>query len=115
MLKPAIKTLEGQSTLVIILGCLGALGYTLHGGAINADSLVQLASTTKNLADASSALSVGELNQFVDLGKISAILTLAYKVLNAFIEARTLLKKDEMGHKATLQSQCGCGTTEEEK
>lgn len=105
MLKPAIKTLEGQSTIAIVVGCLGALGYVLHGGTINADSLVHLAETTKSLADASSTLSTGSLNQFADLGKISAILTLVYKVLNAFIEARTLLKKDELAAKASQQTQ----------
>ena len=99
MLKPANKSLEGQSTAAVLASCVGALYYILGDDkSVSPEAIAKLATTTQDFVSVISATpnGVAILTQLKELGKLGMILLFMYKVFISFLNSRTDLKKEEL-------------------
>jgi len=99
MLKPANKSLEGQSTAAVLVSCVGAIYYVL--GDDKSISPETVATMTKSAQEFISVMSTTHgsddlLVQLKELGKLGMILAFMYKVYISFLNSRTELKKEEL-------------------
>lgn len=97
MLKPAFKSLEGQSVTGVIVGSLFLLYQVLTGGEPDTASVELMLSTAteaKEIAQAYAAsVQTETLSELGSLGKTSAILVFVYKIWAKFNDGRIELKK----------------------
>ncbi len=87
-IKPAFKTLEGQSVLTVIIGCLYFLYSSITGSdtTIPVDQAVQIAREAVGIMPS-------VVTDIVEGVEVPALLIFIYKILDRFITARTELKK----------------------
>jgi len=110
MLKPAIKSLEGQMFLLLMVAASTAVTQltgvdllALGNHAINAmagnvspeDTLLNAAKTAKEMAEIyqASRQEVSSIKEISDMGSLGILLTFVYKIMVYFTGSRTELKK----------------------
>lgn len=113
MLKPAISSLEGQSTATVLASCIGALYYILSDDkSVTPDQITKLATSAQDVVTMLSAKPDVAV-QVKELGKLGLVLAFMYKVLITFLNSRTELKKEEL--KLKLQQLNSSSSIEENK
>ena len=99
MIKPAYKTVEGQSLGTVLVGGLYLLYENISNSNIKLppkEDLLQYATSAKEIAEALSATNLAGLESFVGLGKVGMILFFMYKIYTKFLDSRFELKKKDL-------------------
>jgi hypothetical protein len=105
MIKPAYKTLEGQSLGAVILGGLALIQGQETFKGVPTEDILKYAATAKDIAVAWHVNGINDLVPFVGLGKTGLILFFMYKMYIKFLESRTDLKKKVLEAESTQTQQ----------
>lgn len=104
MLKPSIKSVEGQSFFTVVIGCLGLLYFLITGNSLDnipIEELLKHAKTVQDIKDAYST-TVG-FGGVWDTAKITAVLAFIYKMYGRFVDGRVDLKGREIDAKKEIE------------
>jgi hypothetical protein len=102
IIKPAYKSMEGQSLAGVLLGGLYLLKDFLGNDAVQLPSpeeLVNYATTAKDIAVALKAGNAVNFHELTGTTKTGIILFFMYKIYTKFLDSRTELKKEAMKQK----------------
>lgn len=83
--KPSYKSLEGQSVITVVGGCLFFLYSLVSGDAVSSDAVT--------IAREAVGVLPTETKEYIQGLQVPAFLVFLYKILAKFIDARTELKK----------------------
>ena len=101
VIKPAYKSLEGQSLAGVLLGGLYLLKDFLGASSVQLPSPEELAKYATTAQDIAAALKAGNNIDFTALastGKTGFVLFFMYKMYTRFLDSRVELKKEAMKH-----------------
>lgn len=99
IIKPAYKSLEGQSLAGVLLGGLYLLKDFLGDSSVQLPSPEELAKYATTAQDIATALKAGngiDLTALASTGKTGFILFFMYKMYTRFLDSRVELKKEAM-------------------
>lgn len=101
VVKPAYKSLEGQSLAGVLLGGLYLLKDFLGADSVQLPSPEELANYATTAQDIAAALKAGNTLDFTAItstGKTGFVLFFMYKMYTRFLDSRVELKKEAMKH-----------------
>ena len=99
VIKPAYKSLEGQSVAGVLLGGLYLLKDFLGGDAIKLPTPEELAAIASSAQGVAATLQAGNFAELAGTSKVGIILFFMYKIYTRFLDSRTELKKEALKHK----------------
>ena len=102
VIKPAYKSLEGQSLAGVLLGGLYLLKDFLGGDSVQLPSPEELAKYASTAQDIAAALKAGngiDLTTIASTSKTGFVLFFMYKMYTRFLDSRVELKKEAMKYK----------------
>ena len=107
IIKPAYKSLEGQSLAGVLLGGLYLLKDFLGGDSIQLHSPEEMAKYAATAQEIATALKAGnglDLGAITSTGKTGFVLFFMYKMYTRFLDSRVELKKEAMKHRTKVDA-----------
>lgn len=96
MLKSSIKSVEGQSFFVVVIGGMVLLYELLTGNDSNGIPLETLMEHAKTVSEVAQAYKLENFGEGWGTAKVIAILTFIYKMYGRFADGRVKLKTKEL-------------------